>query len=273
MHNQDMHHEDMYLMQERDKIDDILRNIASFRIDDPDLSVPCFSTCQEIDSKYIRILHSAYRQVGLILQKLDEVEHLYPSTSKIGLSHALYEKPQFQDKVKALIMWSNFYVQLSYRLQSVAGIICGRKTNEVFPKLPTTLSEVFTVDSGNGGDVLDGITSNMDLEGDSRSGLSSRASSYYDISHFDDDEAENFSAMQATLRMYLEKSMRKSGLEKTITSIMNLVFPTLRHILKNLEQPVTSVFMLHRQTSSPEGRKLLYQFKPSDSSFTFWVHF
>ena len=159
-------------------------------------------------------------------------------TKKIGLSHALYERTQFQDKVKALIMWSNFYIQLSYRLQAVAGIISGRKCNDIFPQLQTQLSEMGFDGEGFEGvdgveDVVDGVGSvTLDVD-NARSEFSSRQSSFHDLaSQFDEPDHEHLgTAIQAAVRSYLEKSMRKRGLEKTITQIKSLIFPTLKHII------------------------------------------
>ncbi|XP_055337776.1 mitogen-activated protein kinase kinase kinase 4-like [Paramacrobiotus metropolitanus] len=254
MHNLDLHHQDTRLMQEREKIDGILRGIQVFRIDDPDLASPCFIGGHDLDTKYIWKLHMAFKQVHTVHKQLEDVEHLYPCTKNIGLSHPVYENRQFQDKVRALNMWSNFYMQLSYRLQSVAGIVCGRKNNDAFPKLFTSTGDCIPEVEECSGDVLDGLGPFGDGEG-SRSGLSSRCSSYYDMRDLDQDDVEaNAKSMKIALRAFLEKGMRKRGLEKTISQIKNLIFPTLRHILKNLEQPVTSAVTFQRQSSAPEGR-------------------
>ncbi|OQV16663.1 Mitogen-activated protein kinase kinase kinase 4 [Hypsibius exemplaris] len=263
MRNATMDVQDHYLMTEREKIDDILAHILAFRIDEAPSGgggcYPCNSDgFAEIDMEYLSSLHSAYKQVSRVLQQLDLLEHLYPCTKKIGLSHALYDRAQFQDKVKALIMWSNFYIQLSYRLQAVAGIISGRKCNEIFPQLHTQVSQEFNDRfEGLDVDVVDGVGA-VTLEVDSaRSGFSSRQSSLHDLTQMDEEELDQThhtgTAIQAAVRTYLEKSMRKRGLEKTITQIKNLIFPTLRHIIENLSQPVASAH-LNRQCSSPDGR-------------------
>lgn len=97
------------------------------------LSIWCVP-CKEKQTK-------ALVQVATLLKKLDYVESLFPSTSKLAFHHPEWEQHDFVSRYKALCVWYNTTVQLRMKVE-VLGKLLGNMTNTLIP-WPTFISSTW----------------------------------------------------------------------------------------------------------------------------------
>ncbi|XP_076046818.1 mitogen-activated protein kinase kinase kinase 4-like [Oratosquilla oratoria] len=88
------------------------------------LSIWC-ECCKEQQTK-------ALIEVEELLQKLEFVESLFPSTSKLADLYSDWLKPEFIGRYKALCVWYNATVQLRLKIE-LLGKLLGHMTNSLMP--------------------------------------------------------------------------------------------------------------------------------------------
>ena len=133
-------------MDARKQVDVVLAEIMQFKVQLPysDNVQPTCAACQMgktcskdiVCQTFHSVIHNAQSisdlvqqqkdslaKVETLLNKLDNVEQLYPNFKYMEECHPLYENPEFQRRLKILYLWRNITRNVAYQLQMIAKVL------------------------------------------------------------------------------------------------------------------------------------------------------
>ncbi|XP_065583677.1 mitogen-activated protein kinase kinase kinase 4-like [Artemia franciscana] len=133
-----------YLSSEREKVSPIIDKLLNFKYERIDLPLSDFSgpmpQCDGCLSIYCQscLMHQsrAMKIVCDILDEIEKIELLYPSSKAVGLNYPTYRSERFIGRLKSLCVWLNTIRTLRMRIDIVGSIFHNTSSKVLWPQWP-----------------------------------------------------------------------------------------------------------------------------------------
>ena len=214
----------------------------------------CIWECAQSLAERTVIQKEALVLVSTLLDKLDTVEHLYPTTKALGKEYPLYDTPEFQQRVDTLYLWMNIVKDLGHKLQLMAKVLHVDTIEGLqWPWLESTVCETKNNTTvGDSDSESDMSVTHMTSDSGknvrfnlSDASLDETAAAISDLQH-QTSVSSNYRASVEDIclahiyRHFVDRTLKKTGMRKLLLRLIRITSGTLQRAKEALQKPKTT---------------------------------
>ena len=217
----------------------------------------CMLECAQTLAEMTTIQKEALVQVSAVLDQLDAVEHLYPTTKALGKDYPLYDTPEFQQRVDTLCLWMNIVKDLGHKLQLMAKVLHVDTIDGLqWPWLDIALNtqretkDCTTVSESNSESDMS-VTHMPSDSGKnvrfnlSETSLTDTAAVANDLQHQTSMNSNCRTSVEDIClthiyRHFVDRTLKKTGMRKLLLRLIRLTSGTLQRAKEALQKPKTT---------------------------------